>query len=40
VPPLDLPESVQAVAVHGNVIITAAGANIAVHYPVLPRLMR
>ncbi len=40
VPPLDLPESVQAVAIHGNLIITAAGANIAVHYPALPRLMR
>jgi len=26
VPPLDLPEPVRAVAVHGNVIITAAGA--------------
>ncbi len=39
-PPLDLHGSVQAVAVHGNVIITAAGADIAVHQPVLPRLMR
>ena len=42
VPPLDLPESVRAVAVHdnGNVIITAAGADIAVHQPALPRPMR
>ena len=31
VPPLDLSESVAAVAIHGNVIITAARANIAVH---------
>jgi hypothetical protein len=40
VPPLDLSESVRSVAVHGNVIITAAGAEIAVHQPALPRLMR
>jgi WD40 repeat protein len=40
VPPLDLPESVRAVAVHGNVIITAAGADIAVHQPALRRPMR
>ena len=40
VAPLKLPESVQAVAVHGNLIITAAGAHIAVHQPVLPRPMR
>ena len=40
VPPLDLHESVQAVAVHGNVIITAAGADIPVHQPALLRLMR
>src|SRR6185437_4909766 len=39
-PPLDLLESVQAVAVHDNVIITVAGANIAVHQPALPRTMR
>jgi WD40 repeat protein len=31
VPPLKLTEQVRAVAVHGNVIITAAGADIAVH---------
>ena len=37
VPPLDLPEPVRAVAVHGNVIVTAAGADIAVHQPALPR---
>ena len=40
VPPLDLPESVRAVAVQGNVIITAAGADIAVHQPAVPRFMR
>jgi WD40 repeat protein len=40
VPPLDLPESIQALAVHGNVIITAAGADIAVHQPALSRPMR
>jgi WD domain, G-beta repeat len=39
-PPLDLPEPVRAVAIHGNVIITAAGADIAVHQPALPRPMR
>jgi WD domain, G-beta repeat len=38
--PLHSPESVQAVAVHGNVIITASGADIAVHQPALPRPMR
>ena len=40
VPPLDLAKSVHAVVVHGNVIITAAGADIAVHQPALPRPMR
>ena len=40
VPPLDLPESVQAVATHGNVIITAAGVDIAVHQPALPQPIR
>jgi WD40 repeat protein len=40
VPPLDLPESVQAVAIHSNVVITAAGADIAVHEPALPRPLR
>ena len=38
VPPLDLPESVRHVAVHGDIIVTAAGADIAVHQPVPPRL--
>jgi len=37
-PPLDLPESVWDVAVHGDVIVTATGADIAVHQPALPRL--
>jgi WD40 repeat protein len=32
-PPLDLPESVRAVTIHGIVIVTAAGADIAVHQP-------
>jgi len=36
-PPLDLPQWVGGVTVHGDVIITAAGANIAVHQPMLPR---
>ena len=40
VPSLNLPESVPAVAVHGNVIITAAGADIAVHRLGLPRPVR
>ena len=40
VPPLHLPEWVWVVAVHVNFIITAAGADIAVHRPVLPRPMR
>jgi hypothetical protein len=39
-PPLYLPESVRAIAVHGNVIITAAGADIAAHQPALPRPIR
>jgi WD40 repeat protein len=38
--PLHSPESVRAVAVDGNVIITASGADIAVHQPALPRPMR
>ena len=37
VPPLDLGDSVLAVAFRSTVIITAAGADIAVHQPVLPR---
>ena len=40
VPPLDLAESVRDVAVHSNVIVTAAGADIAVHQPALPRPLR
>jgi WD40 repeat protein/V8-like Glu-specific endopeptidase len=40
VPPLNLPEAVRAVAVHGNVIVTAAGADIAVHQPALLRPLR
>ena len=40
VPPLDLAESVEAVAVQGNVIITAARADIAVHKPALPGPIR
>jgi WD40 repeat protein len=39
-PPLALPESVRAVTIHGIVIVTAAGADIAVHQPALPRAMR
>ena len=39
VPPLALPESVRAVAVHGNSIVTAAGNDIAVHQLAFPRLM-
>ena len=39
-PPLDLPASVKAVAIHGNIIVTAAGADIAVHQPALPQPSR
>ena len=35
VSPLHLPESIQAVALHDDIIITAAGADIAVHQPAL-----
>ncbi len=38
VPPLDLPEPVSDIAVHGDVIVTAAGADIAVHQLALLRL--
>jgi hypothetical protein len=38
--PLQLPASIRAVAVHGGVIIIAAGADIAVLQPTLPRPMR
>jgi hypothetical protein len=37
VSPLDLSASVGAIAVHGNIIVTAAVADIAVHQPALPR---
>ena len=40
VPPLDLTASVRAVAVHGNVIVTAAAAAFAVHQPALPQRTR
>ena len=36
VPPLYLPESVWDVAVYGDVIVTATGADLAVHQPALP----
>jgi WD40 repeat protein len=38
--PLYLPESVEGVAVHGNNIVTAAGADIAVHQVALPQPIR
>jgi hypothetical protein len=38
VPPLDLAEGITAVAVHGNVIISAAGGDIAAHQPTLQGL--
>jgi len=37
VPPLELPESVWDVAVHGNIIVTAAGTDIAAHQPATPK---
>jgi len=40
VPLLDLPESMLAVAVYGNVIITAAGPDIAVHQLAFPPVIR
>jgi hypothetical protein len=40
IPSLHLRESVQAVVLHSDVIITAAGADIAVHQPAPPRPMR
>jgi len=39
-PPLDLPESVSGVVVYDNVVITAAGTNIAVHHIVRPQPTR
>ena len=38
--PLYLAESVEDVTADGNVIVNAAGADIAVHHPALPRTMR
>ena len=38
VPPLYLPGSVRDIAVHSNIIVTAAGADIAIHQPAPPRL--
>jgi WD40 repeat protein len=38
-PLMDLPESVRAVAVHGDTIVTASGADIAVHQAALLRSM-
>jgi WD40 repeat protein len=40
VPPVDLAESVYAVAVQGNVIVSAAGSDIAVHQLAFPRPTR
>jgi WD40 repeat protein len=40
VPSLDLPAPVWAAAVHGNVIVSAAGADIAAHQPALPQPIR
>ena len=39
VPPLDLLGLVRDVAIHGNIIVAAAGDDIAVHQPT-PRPMR
>jgi WD40 repeat protein len=36
VPPLDLSQLVGGVAVYGDAIVSAAGADIAVHQPALP----
>jgi WD40 repeat protein len=36
VSPLNLPIQVRHVAVHGNIIVTAAGADIGVHQLALP----
>jgi hypothetical protein len=38
--PLNLPVSTRAVAIYGNVIVTASGPDIAVHQPALPEPMR
>jgi len=37
---LSLPESVRGITVHGNVIVTAAGLDIADRQPALPPPMR
>ena len=37
---LDLPGSVRSVAIHGNIIVTAAGDDVAVHQLAVPRPMR
>jgi WD40 repeat protein len=34
--PLDLSESVTGIALHGNIVVTAAGRDIAVHQPLAP----
>jgi WD40 repeat protein len=34
VPPLHLADLVRGIAVHGNIIVTAAGSDIAVHQPI------
>ena len=39
-PPLDLPESVSGAVVYDNVVITAAGTDIAVHHLVRPQPTR
>jgi hypothetical protein len=40
VPPLDLPEWVYGVAVHGDTIVTASRTDIAVHHSALPQPTR
>jgi hypothetical protein len=39
-PPLELPEQVRYIVVHGDVIVVATGIDIAVHQPGPPRLLR
>jgi hypothetical protein len=34
--PLDLPEPVKGIALHGKIIVTVAGWDIAVHQPAVP----
>ena len=38
--PLDLPESIRGVAAYGNIVVTAAGTDIAVHQLAFPRSIR